>query len=95
MSESIWLQIVLKTQMSQYTHNFHYDILLHNEVTLSPKFQKLWNKIKQKTRCKLQVNTEKPIINCIKDLKELPPIPKARVVIQSANMLILILKIQE
>lgn len=63
-------------------------VKLKKEIILSPEFQALWNKIKQKTMYQIQIDSEKLADNCIKELKELPPTPKARIVTQSADICI-------
>jgi len=61
-------------------------VKLKKQVIISPEFREIWNKIKQKTTYRLQMDIEKLINNCIKDLKELPAIPKARIMTQTADI---------
>lgn len=59
---------------------------LKKEVLVAPAFQALWDKIKQKTAYRVQIDTETLVKNCVKELKEMPPIPKARIVTQTADI---------
>ena len=40
----------------------------------------LWNKIKHKTTYRVAIDTDELIENCVKDFRELPAIPKLRLV---------------
>ena len=59
---------------------------LKKQAMLSPEFMELWNKIKQKTAYRVQIDTDKLVENCVKELKSMPPIPKARLVTQTADI---------
>lgn len=59
---------------------------LKKQVMLSPEFMELWNKIKQKTAYRVQIDTDKLVENCVEELKNMPPIPKARLVTQTADI---------
>ncbi|MDD5924092.1 MAG: DEAD/DEAH box helicase family protein [Clostridia bacterium] len=61
-------------------------VKLNKQVMLSPEFRELWDKIKQKTTYRVKIDTEKLVENCVKALKELPPIHKARIVSQTADL---------
>ncbi len=61
-------------------------VRLNKQVMLSPEFMELWSKIKQKTAYRVQIDTDKLIENCVKELKEMPPIPKARLLQKTASM---------
>jgi len=52
---------------------------------LSPEFMALWDKIKHKTAYRVQVNQDELKVRCLSALRELPPIPKARVVTRTAR----------
>ena len=52
----------------------------------SPEFLELWDKIKQKTAYRVQIDTEKLVENSVKELKNMPPLPKARIVSQTAEI---------
>lgn len=59
---------------------------LKKQAMLSPEFMELWNKIKQKTAYRVQIDTDKLAQNCVEELKNMPPIPKARLVTQTADI---------
>lgn len=50
----------------------------------SPEFQALWDKIKQKTTYRVDIDTDKLIAKSVKALKEMPRIQKTRIVSQTA-----------
>ncbi|MDL2293270.1 DEAD/DEAH box helicase family protein [Ruminococcaceae bacterium OttesenSCG-928-D13] len=53
---------------------------------LSPQFEALWDQIKQKTTYRVQINQEALIENSVHDLRAMPPIPRARLVSQTADI---------
>lgn len=59
---------------------------LKKQAILSPEFMELWSKIKQKTAYRVQIDTEKLVENCVAELKNMPDIPKARLVSQTADI---------
>lgn len=59
---------------------------LKKQAMLSPEFMELWNKIKQKTAYRVQIDTDKLAQNCVEELKNMPSIPKARLVTQTADI---------
>lgn len=61
-------------------------VKLKKEVLLSPEFLELWNKIKQKTTYRVKVDSAALVSQCVKDLQDMEPIPKARLVSQTANL---------
>ncbi len=61
-------------------------VKLKKQAILSPEFIELWDKIKQKTTYRVNIDSEKLSSLCIKDLKEMPPIPKARIVTALADI---------
>lgn len=61
-------------------------VRLNKQVLLSPEFMELWDKIKQKTAYRVQVDTEELVRRCVKDLRESPPIPRTRIVSQTADI---------
>ncbi len=61
-------------------------VRLKKQVMLSPEFMELWNKIKQKTTYRVTIDTDLLIKNCVAELKAMPPIPKARLVTQTADI---------
>ena len=61
-------------------------VRLKKQAILSPEFKELWDKIKQKTTYRINIDTETLIKNCVKELREMPPIPKAKLVTQSAEI---------
>ena len=64
------------------------DVVVHlnKQVMLSPEFLELWNKIKQKTAYRVNIDTEQLVENCVKALQEIPHIPKTRLVSQTADI---------
>lgn len=64
------------------------DVVVHlnKQVMLSPEFLELWNKIKQKTAYRVNIDTEQLVENCVKALREMPHIPKTRLVSQTADI---------
>jgi len=46
----------------------------------------LWDRIKQKTTYRVKINRETLTENCVSDLRNMPPIPKARLVSQTADI---------
>ena len=61
-------------------------VKLNKQVMLSPEFMELWNKIKQKTSYRVEVDSDELIAGCIKDLQNMEPIPKARIISQTADI---------
>lgn len=61
-------------------------VKLKKQAILSPEFMELWDRIKQKTTYRVQIDTEKLTESCLKDLKEMSPIPKARIVTALADI---------
>lgn len=53
---------------------------------LSPQFEALWNKIKQKTTYRVQIDQQSLIANSVQELAGMPAIPKARLVSQTADI---------
>ena len=60
-------------------------VRLNKQVMLSPEFMGLWNKIKQKTAYRVQIDTDVLVENCVKELKAMPEIPKARLITKTAS----------
>jgi len=58
---------------------------LNKQVLLSPEFMEIWERIKHKTVYRVNVNQDTLKEQCIKALRELDPIPKARIVTRTAN----------
>jgi type III restriction enzyme len=61
-------------------------VRIKKQVMMSPEFLELWNKIKQKTVYRVNIDTNKLIENCIKALQEMPVIPKTRLISQTADI---------
>ena len=61
-------------------------VRLKKQALLSPEFAGIWDRIKQKTTYRVQIDSNALIANCIKDLKNMPPIPRARLVTQTADI---------
>jgi len=56
------------------------------QVMLSPEFLEIWNRIKQKTTYRVQINQEQLMANCLKDFADMTAIPKARIATQTADI---------
>ncbi len=61
-------------------------VKLKKQVLLSPEFLKLWDKIKQKTTYRVKVDSAALVSQCVQDLRDMELIPKARLVLQTANI---------
>ncbi len=61
-------------------------VRINKQVMVSPEFMELWKKIKQKTAYRVSIDTDKLIENCVKALQDMPPIAKARIVTQTADI---------
>lgn len=61
-------------------------VRLKKQAILSQEFKELWDKIKQKTTYRVNIDTETLIKNCVKELQEMPPIPKAKLLISTAEI---------
>lgn len=61
-------------------------VRINKQVMLSPEFMELWDKIKQKTSYRVNVDTEELVRNSVKELAAMPSIPKARIVSQTADI---------
>lgn len=61
-------------------------VKLNKQVLISPEFRELWDKIKQKTTYRVNINTETLVVNCVRELQDMPPIPKARLVTHIADI---------
>ncbi len=59
---------------------------LKKQAMLSPEFMELWSKIKQKTAYRVQIDTEELVKRCVAELKNMPKIPRARLVSQTADI---------
>lgn len=64
------------------------EVFVHRKESaiLSPEFMALWNKIKQKTSYRINIDSEKLIKNCIEKIKNMPDIPMAKVVTDYASV---------
>ena len=60
-------------------------VRLNKQVMLSPEFMELWGKIKQKTAYRVQIDTDKLVENCVKEISVMPEIPKARLISKTAT----------
>ena len=61
-------------------------VKLKKQVMLSPEFLEIWDRIKQKTTYRVQIDHEQLTANCISDFANMPAIPKARIVTQTADI---------
>ena len=63
-------------------------VRINKQVMISPEFLELWSKIKQKTAYRVSIDTDMLIENAVKALKDMPAIPKTRLVSQTADIYI-------
>jgi len=61
-------------------------VRLNKQAILSPEFLELWDKIKQKTAYRVNVDSRELVERCINDLQEMPRIHKTRLVSQTADI---------
>lgn len=61
-------------------------VRLKKQAFFSPEFKELWDKIKQKTTYRVNIDSETLIRNCVKELSEMPVIPKAKLVSSTAEI---------
>lgn len=61
-------------------------VRLKKEVTVSPEFLELWDKIKQKTVYRVQIDENELVRRSVNGLKNMEPIPKARIITQTADI---------
>ncbi len=61
-------------------------VKLKKEALLTPEFLELWDRIKQKTVYRTQIDEEILKLECIKKIKEMPRIPKAHIVTATADI---------
>ena len=65
------------------------DVLVHLKkqvIADDPAFAALWEKIKQKTTYRVRIDRELLISRCVKALQDMPRLPKARIVSQTADL---------
>lgn len=81
-------QIISKADKKPPIRDASRDVVvrLKKQVTESPEFLELWQRIKQKTVYRVNIDTEKLIENCVKALQDMPAIPKARIISQTADI---------
>lgn len=81
-------QVLEKTDNRPIIHDASKEVTvrLKKQAVLSPEFKELWNKIKQKTAYRVQIDTEKLVADCVRDLKAMPPMPKMRLVTSMAKL---------
>lgn len=61
-------------------------VKLNKRAIVSPEFQELWDKIKQKTTYRVQFDLEKLISDSIKDIREMSEIAAPRLISQTAGI---------
>lgn len=61
-------------------------VRLKKQVILSPEFLAIWERIRQKTTYRVQIDSKNLIRRCAKELREMPSIPKARILSQTADI---------
>lgn len=61
-------------------------VRINKQVMISTEFSELWNKIKQKTAYRVSIDTNALIQNTVQALKDMPAIPKTRLILQTADI---------
>jgi len=61
-------------------------VRLKKQVMLSPEFMEIWDRIKQKTTYRVQIDMDELTKACLKDFSNMPEIPRARLVSQTADI---------
>ncbi|WP_317854479.1 DEAD/DEAH box helicase family protein [Chakrabartyella piscis] len=61
-------------------------VKLNKQVLISPEFKEIWDRIKQKTAYRVQIDTEQLVKRSVDDFKLMAPIPKARLLTKSAEI---------
>ncbi len=61
-------------------------VKLNKKVLISPEFKELWDKIKQKTAYRVQINTEELLKRSIYEIENMQPIPKAKLITRNADI---------
>lgn len=61
-------------------------VRLKKEVTVSAEFLELWDKIKQKTIYRVQIDDDELVRRSVQRIKDMDLIPKARIVTQTADI---------
>lgn len=81
-------QIISAVDRKPLIRDASHDVVvrLNKQVMLSPEFMELWRKIKQKTTCRVNIDTDQLVRNCVRDLRRMPSIPKARIITQTADI---------
>lgn len=81
-------QIISKADKKPPIRDASRDVVvrLKKQVTESPEFMELWQRIKQKTVYRVNIDSDKLIENCVKALQDMPAIPKARIISQTADI---------
>lgn len=62
------------------------NVKLKKEVAASAEFLELWDKIKQKTVYRVQIDDHELVRRSIQQIKDMDPIPRARIVTQTADI---------
>ena len=61
-------------------------VRLNKQMLISPEFMELWNRIRQKTTYRVQINSQKLMEDCITAIRDMEPIPAARILTQTADL---------
>lgn len=61
-------------------------VKLKKEVTASPEFLELWDKIKQKTTYRVKIKEDELVRRSVDGLRNMEAIPKARIITQTADI---------
>ena len=67
-------------------HSKEVSVRPRKQAFLSQEFNEIWDMIKQKTTFRINIDTEKLIKNCVDELRAMPPLPKANLVTQTADI---------
>ena len=78
---------IRRTDAKPLVRNISRDVVvrLKKEVAVSPEFLELWDRIKQKTTYRVRIDEDELIRHSVAAIKDMAPIPKARIVTQTAD----------
>ena len=80
-------EIIKKADKKPVIRDASKDVIVHLKkqvIAENPAFAALWEKIRQKTTYRVQIDTDELIRLSVKALKDMPKIPKARIIQQTA-----------
>ena len=73
-----------KPPIKDASKNVH--VKFKKEVTLTAEFKELWDRIKHKTTYRVHINDKQLVSNCVAQIREMPGIPKAKIVTETSKV---------